>query len=83
MFDYSKLRGLIREKLKSESKYAELMNLSLASVSGKLNSQTPFSLSEIDKTIELLNIDTKDIYEYFFTKKVEKNSTNNIEENVC
>ena len=73
--DYSKLRGKIRECLGSETKYAEFLGLSTASISAKLNGKVPFSLEEMDKTIEKLNIKSEQIYEYFFTKKVEKNST--------
>lgn len=72
--DYSKLRGLIREKLGSESNYASLLNLSEASISAKLNGKVPFSIEEMDKTISKLDIPTNQIYEYFFTKKVENNS---------
>lgn len=70
-YDYSKLRGRIKEKLGNESKYAESLELSKPSVSAKLNSIVPFSLKEMDDTILLLEIPTEEIYEYFFTKKVE------------
>lgn len=76
LFDYSKLKGKIREKFGSDEKYAEILGISKASVSAKLNSKVPFSITEMDKTILALEIDKEEIYEYFFTKKVEKNSTN-------
>lgn len=72
MFDYSKLKGKIREKLGSESKYAELLGLSQASISAKLNSKVPFSMIEIDMTLEILSIPKNELYDYFFVKKTEK-----------
>lgn len=76
MRDYSKLRGKIREVLGSESKYAILLDLSEASISAKLNGKVPFSIEEIDKSVKILEIPETQIYEYFFTKKVENISTN-------
>lgn len=74
-YNYDKLRGRIKEKLGSESAYAELLGLANSSISAKLNSQVPFSLKEMDITIEKLEIPTDEIYSYFFTKEVEKKST--------
>lgn len=74
-YNYDKLRGRIKEKLGNESAYAELLGLSNSSISAKLNSQVPFSLKEMDMTIEKLEIPTDEIYDYFFTKQVEKKST--------
>lgn len=77
MYDYQKLRGRIKEQLGNESKLADILNLSNSSISAKLNSLVPFSLREMDIMIEKLKIPTNEIYQYFFTKKVEKNSTEN------
>lgn len=73
--DYSKLRGRIKEILGSEAKYAELLGLSGPSISAKLNNQVQFNQDEIDITLELLNIKGEEILDYFFTNKVENNST--------
>ena len=78
MYDYKKLRGRIKEKLGSESKLADLLGLSTSSVSAKLNSLVPFSLKEMDTLIQELNIPVNEIYQYFFAKKVEKNSTEDV-----
>lgn len=75
-YDFSKLRGRIKELIGSENEFARLLNVSHASLSAKLNSKVPFSISEIDNSIQILKIDVNDIYEYFFTKKVENISTN-------
>ena len=75
--DFSKLRGKIREFYGTggETKYAELLRLSASSISGKLNGKIPFSMPEMDTTIEEFKIKPDEIYEYFFKKKVENNST--------
>lgn len=74
-FDHSKLRGRIKEKLGNETIFAEALNISNASVSSKLNGNVPFSIFEIDVAVEILEIPTSEIYDYFFTRKVENNST--------
>ena len=61
-YNYDKLRGKIKEIVGSESKYAELLGLSNASISAKLNSLVPFSITEIDKSVTILNIPTNEIY---------------------
>lgn len=76
MYDYSKLKGRIKEILGDQGKYAELLNISNASVSAKLNGKVPISITEMDVSIEVLKIPKEEIYSYFFTKKVENNSTN-------
>ena len=75
IFDYSKLRGRVKEILNNESNYADLLGISKASVSAKLNSKVPFSITEMEISISALKIPREEIYEYFFTKKVENNST--------
>ncbi len=71
-YDYSKLRRRIIEKLGSVKKYAELLEVSDASISSKLNNKIPFSQDEILKSTDanLLDIDVSEIPTYFFTKKV-------------
>lgn len=69
IFDYSKLRGRIREKFKTESAFAKAMNLSHNSISKKLNGHILFVQNEIDKAIMLLEIPDDEISTYFFTTK--------------
>ena len=68
-FDYSKLRGRIREKFKTESAFGEAMGLSHNSLSKKLNGYVQFTQNEIDKVIMLLEIPDDEISTYFFTPK--------------
>lgn len=67
-FDYSKLRGRIREKIGSESKFAELLGISSVSLSARLNNRIGFSNPEILAACAILDIDKADIGSYFFEK---------------
>lgn len=67
VFNYSKLRGKIREVFKNEAKFAEAMGFSSATISAKLNNRLQFSQNEMNKACELLEIDKKEITVYFFT----------------
>lgn len=71
-FDYSKLRGKIREVFNTQEQYANFMGLSETSITNKLNNNSYFTQAEIIKSIELLKIDVNEIGAYFFTLKVEK-----------
>lgn len=74
MFDYDKLRGRIREKEGSETKFAPKIDMSAASLSSKLNQKTDFTSIEIQKICNKLGIESREIPEYFFTEKLELNS---------
>lgn len=74
-YDYSKLLGKIREIFKTQEKYAEALGISSTALNNKLTNKVPFSSIEIDKSILLLHIKNKEIKQYFFTSKVETNST--------
>jgi transcriptional regulator with XRE-family HTH domain len=69
-FNYSKLRGKIREVFGSEQKFAEAMGLSHVSLSAKLNNRVPFTAPEMNKACELLSIPVEFIPVYFFTEEV-------------
>ncbi len=70
MFDYSKLRGRIREKFSTEATFAEKMELSSPTLSSKLNNKVPWTDKEIMKACSLLDIPSEFIPVYFFTEKV-------------
>lgn len=76
MFDYSKLRGRIKEKIGSESKFAEKLNISTTTLSYKFNGNSDFTATEIFKACqeEILDIEPDLIGIYFFTPKLELNS---------
>lgn len=69
-FDRSKLRGRIKEILGSENVYQEKMNFSNHKRSSRLTGKSYFNQDEIVKSCEILQIDPKDIPDYFFKKKV-------------
>lgn len=71
MFDYSKLRGAIREKFGTQEAFAKAMGFSTATLSDKLNNKVQWNQKEIDKAVELLEISKEDIPIYFFSEKVQ------------
>lgn len=72
LFDYSKLKGKIREVCKTQSIFAKKLGMSSASLSSKLNNNTEFTQSEINVASIVLGINKRDIPDYFFAIKVQK-----------
>lgn len=68
-FDYSKLRGKIREKYKTQEVFAGELGISAASLSDKLNEKSDFSHGEITLACDKLGIPYECISEYFFCEK--------------
>lgn len=69
-FDYSKLRGRIKEVFGTQEHFANAMSMSNTSVSLKLNNQREWTQREIDKATKLLGIEDHEITLYFFTLQV-------------
>lgn len=69
-FDYSKLRGKIREVFSTQEAFASAMSMSTTSLSAKLNNKVEWSQKEISKAAEILNITAEEIPVYFLTLKV-------------
>lgn len=69
-YNYSKLRGKIREVFNTQAEFARALELSKTSLSEKLNGKSAFTQPEIEKSIELLNIARKDIPLYFYNLEV-------------
>lgn len=67
-FNYSKLLGKIKEVYGTHEKFASAMGMSKVSLSQRLNNKLDFSQSDIDKAIQILNINKKDIDIFFFNK---------------
>ncbi|MBQ3264695.1 MAG: DUF739 family protein [Ruminococcus sp.] len=65
-FNYSKLRGRIREKCGSDSNFAKKLGCNHGTLSYKLNNISEFSQSEILKAIRILDIKESEISDYFF-----------------
>ena len=78
VYDYSKLRGRIKEYFDTIDNFAERMNLSSTAVINKLCNRSPFKQPEIALACTLLEIPDEKIHIYFFTLKVDKISTEKI-----
>ena len=70
-FKYAKLSGRIKERFKTQERFAEAMNMSPRSISLKLNNKREWKQNEIDKACELLEIQTSEIGEFFFANIVQ------------
>ncbi len=75
VYDYSKLKGRIKEKFNTQKSFADAMHISSQTISYKVNNNVEWTQAEIDKAITLLDIPAEEIHVYFFAKKVENNST--------
>ena len=74
-YDYSKLKGRIREVLGTQQEYARKIQRSNTHISNLLNNYSEFEQKDIEKSVAVLGIPKKEIFSYFFTKKVHKNET--------
>ena len=72
-WDYSKLRGRIKEKFNTLDSFAEALGMSRTSLSQRLNNQLEFSQNEIAKAMVLLDEDEVNIVDFFYIPKVQKN----------
>jgi hypothetical protein len=70
MFDYSKLRGKIREVYHTEGDFAKALGISKATLSAKLNGHGGFDQNEITNITNLLRLQLNAAQELFFTLKV-------------
>jgi len=66
MFDYGKLEQLINEVFGSIEVFGKELGLTKQRISSKLGGNDEFTLSEIDKAVNLLNINPIEIPSYFF-----------------
>ena len=67
-FDYSKLKGKIKEIYGTQSQFSKMIGLSTVSLSAKLNNDTDFRQEEIQKCAQSLGIKNDEIHSYFFCK---------------
>ncbi len=75
-YNFDKLKGKIKEMYGTQNDFAAAIEMAPNTLSAKLNNQFEFSSNEISKAIELLEINSvEEAWNLFFTKKVEKNST--------
>lgn len=69
-YDYSKLRGRIKEVLGTEGKFAEMLGRSHNYIVSVFKGDTYFDHKDIDRACCVLDIDFCDIGVYFFTQVV-------------
>lgn len=70
-FDYSKLRGLLREKSMTLPDYARAINISVTSLCDRLANKIPFSQDEIKRTKNIFHLSADEIDLFFFTENTE------------
>jgi hypothetical protein len=68
-FDYSKLRGRIKEIYHTENSFAQALGISTVSLSKRLNNRIGFDSPEMHRACELLRIPLDDAPKYFFAKQ--------------
>jgi hypothetical protein len=69
-WDYSKLRGRIKEVCGTQDVFAEKVGIGRVSLSQRLNNMLEFSQDEMYRACEILGIGMQEIDAYFFTPKV-------------
>lgn len=69
--DFSKLSGKIVEKYGTQYNFSIALGLSERSLSLKLNNKVCWRDEEMERAIELLDLDLNDIPAYFFTSSVQ------------
>lgn len=72
-YDYSKLRGRVVERFGTQEAFAKAVRMSPAGLSAKLRNLTGFTQDEICEACSALSIPARQISQYFFTHKVQKN----------
>lgn len=72
VYDYSKLRGKIKEIFKTQTAFAKEIPINEATLSNKLNNNVEFTQKEMNKICDLFNQPYSVIPIYFFTHKVQE-----------
>ena len=69
-YNYSKLKGKIKELFDTQEKFALALGIGRVSLSQRLNGKLEFSQKEMDRAVEILNLKKSDIPSYFFDENV-------------
>lgn len=75
-YDYSKLKGKIRELGITQNEFAKKIGISEQTLNLRFKNKRRFRQEEMQKTMELFEEPIKNVHIYFFTQKVQKNRTN-------
>lgn len=71
-YDYSKLKGKIRELGITQNEYARYIGITEQSLILRFKNKRQFRQEEMQKTMELFEEPIKNVHIYFFTQKVQK-----------
>ena len=71
VYDYSSLKGKIKERYDTQNNFAKAVGLSSHTISHKLNGKIPFNQDEMQKICNILDIRIEDSWSYFFKPKVQ------------
>lgn len=75
-YNYSKLKGRIKELDMTLNDFAERLGIAEQTLYKKFNNQSYFTQEEIDKAMKIIMQPMSKVQLYFFSKKVAKNETN-------
>lgn len=75
-FDYSKIKGKIRELGLTQNDYAKYIGITEQTLNLRFKNKRPFTQPEMAKTMQLFDEPIENVKYYFFTEKVKKNLTN-------
>lgn len=67
-FNYNRLKWKIRKEFRSQKEFANAIGINCVTLSRKLTNKNHWTQEQIYRACELLGIDLKDIYLYFFEK---------------
>ena len=70
IYDYSKLKGKIREKDLTMRQFSKGIGVSMTTLYTRLNNSTYFSTSEIENAMNLLDLSFDDVNDIFFTHQI-------------
>lgn len=69
VYNYNKLRGLIKEKYGTLQNFAESLGIGTTTLNSRLNSETYFDQAEIERVATLLDLSKVEVDQVFFTSK--------------
>lgn len=70
-YDYSKLKGKIKEVCSTQYAFAEKMGISERTLSLKLSGKVDWKQKDIIKAMDILRISKDEVEQYFFKTKVQ------------
>lgn len=74
-YDYSYLKGFIRQEYGTNQSYADFLGIGTTSLYNRLANRVPFTQEEIDRTAKRNNLSADRLVQLFFTRKNTENRT--------